>query len=87
MRDHVHMLVSIHPKHSVAHVVGFLKGKSAIHIAHRFALKPGNATGKSFWARGYNVSTVGYNEQAIRQYIRDQEKAQQNAEQQTLFKR
>lgn len=69
------------------HIVGFLKGKSAIYIAHRYARRPGNATGQSFWARGYDVSTVGYNEQAIRQYIRDQEKAQLNAEQQTLFKR
>ena len=87
MRDHVHMLVSIPPKHSVAHIVGFLKGKSAIWIAHRFARKPGNATGQSFWARGYHVSTVGYNEEIIRQYIRDQEKSQRNAEQQSLFKR
>ena len=87
MRDHVHMLLSIPPKHSVSHVVGFIKGKSAIHIAHKFARRPGNATGKSFWARGYNVSTVGYNEEVIRQYIRDQEKAQQVAEQWSLFKK
>lgn len=86
MRDHVHMLLSIPPKHSVSHIAGFLKGKSAIYIAHRFARKPGNATGQSFWARGYCASTVGYNEVIIRQYIRDQEKSQQNAEQQLLFK-
>ena len=87
MRDHVHMLLSIPPKHSVSYIVGFIKGKSAIHIAHRFARKAGNATGYSFWARGYHVSTVGYNEQIIRQYIRDQEKAQQIAEQWSLFKK
>lgn len=67
MRDHVHMLLSIPPRHSVSHIVGFLKGKSAIYMAHRFARKPGNATGQSFWARGYCASTVGYNEAIIRQ--------------------
>ncbi len=67
--------------------IGFLKGKSAIFVAHKFAHRPKNATGQSFWARGYCVSTVGYNEQAIRRYIQDQEKAQQIAEQQSLFKR
>ena len=58
-RDHVHMLVSIPPKYSVSQVVGYLKGKSAIHIARTFIGKPRNFTGESFWARGYFVSTVG----------------------------
>ena len=71
--DHVHMLLSIPPKYSVAQVVGFIKGKSAIHIARTFIGKRRNFTGENFWARGYFVSTVGRDEQAIRQYIRNQE--------------
>ena len=70
MRDHVHMLVSIPPKYSVSQVVGYLKGKSAIHIARTFMGKPRNFTGESFWARGYFVSTVGRDEQQIREYIK-----------------
>ena len=69
MRDHVHMLVSIPPKYSVSQVVGYLKGKSAIHIARTFMGKPRNFTGESFWARGYFVSTVGRDEKQIREYI------------------
>jgi putative transposase len=69
MRDHVHMLVSIPPKYPVLQVVGYVKGKSAIHIARRFMGKPRNFTGESFWARGYFVSTVGRDEKQIRDYI------------------
>ena len=71
--DHVHMLLSIPPKHSVAQVIGYIKGKSAIHIAREFAGRPRNFVGQHFWARGYFVSTVGRDEQAIRTYIQDQE--------------
>ena len=67
MRDHVHMLVSIPPKYSVSQVVGYMKGKSAIHIARTFMGKPRNFTGESFWARGYFVSTVGRDEKEIRE--------------------
>ena len=74
MRDHVHMLVSIPPKYSVSQVVGYLKGKSAIHIARTFMGKPRNFTGESFWARGYFVSTVGRDEQEIREYIKSKTK-------------
>ena len=73
MSDHVHMLISIPPKYSVAQVVGFLKGKSAIHIAREFRGRGRNFTGEHFWARGYFVSTVGADEDLIRQYIRDQQ--------------
>jgi putative transposase len=62
MLDHVHMLISIPPKYSVAQVVGYMKGKSAIYIARTFMGKPRNFTGESFWARGYFVSTVGRDE-------------------------
>ena len=70
--DHVHMLLSIPPKYSVAQVVGFIKGKSAIHIARNVRGRR-SARGQSFWARGYFVSTVGRDEAVIRRFIRDQE--------------
>ncbi len=72
--DHVHMLVSIPPKYSVAQVIGYLKGKSAIHIAREFADRPRNFVGQHFWARGYFVSTVGRDEPVIREYIQQQER-------------
>ena len=73
MVDHVHIMLSISPKYSVAQVFGYIKGKSAIHIARKFAGRPRNFVGQHFWARGYFVSTVGRDEQAIRAYIREQE--------------
>ena len=69
MRDHVHMMISIPPKHSVSHVVGFLKGKSSIWIAQNIANKQRNFVGHKFWSRGYFVTTVGVNEETIRKYI------------------
>lgn len=72
MPDHIHLCLSIPPKYSVAHIVGFLKGKSAVRI-HRELLNERRMTGLHFWAKGYCVSTVGYDEAAVRQYIRDQE--------------
>ena len=71
MPDHVHMCIAIPPKHAVASVIGFIKGKSAIAIA-RMQGKERNFAGEHFWARGYAVSTVGFNEEEIRRYIRDQ---------------
>ena len=71
--DHVHMCIAIPPKHAVASVVGFLKGKSAIVIARQFSGRQRNYTGEHFWARGYCVSTVGYEEEKVRDYIREQE--------------
>ena len=73
MPDHIHMCLSIPPKYSVAHTIGFLKGKSAVRI-HRELLHERRMTGLHFWATGYSVSTVGLDEERIRQYIRDQEK-------------
>lgn len=71
--DHVHMCLSIPPKYSVAHTVGFLKGKSAVRI-HRELLHERRMTGLHFWATGYCVSTVGLDEDRIRKYIREQDK-------------
>lgn len=73
MPDHVHMCLSIPPKYSVSHTIGFLKGKSAVRI-RRELLKKKRMTGLHFWARGYCVSTVGLDEAAVRRYIREQEK-------------
>ena len=73
VQDHVHMLIQIPPKYSVAEVVGYLKGKSAIAVARQFSGRKKNFNGEKFWARGYAVSTVGYEEAQIRQYIRKQE--------------
>ncbi len=73
MPDHVQMLVEVPPKYAVSSVIGFLKGKSAIAIAREFGGKERNFTGEHFWARGYALSTVGYDEEKIRRYIREQE--------------
>ena len=71
--DHVHICIEIPPKYAVASIVGFLKGKSAIAIAREFAGKERNFTGEHFWARGYAVSTVGFNLEQVKAYIRTQE--------------
>lgn len=73
LSDHVHMLISIPPKYAVAQVVGYLKGKSAIHVARSYVGKRRDFRGQHFWARGYFVSTVGRDERAVRQYIQQQE--------------
>ncbi|WP_448217479.1 IS200/IS605 family transposase [Endozoicomonas sp. 2B-B] len=73
MRDHVHICISIPPKHSVPNVVGYLKGKYAIAIARHFKGKQRNFSGEHFWARGYFVSTVGLDEDLVKAYIRNQE--------------
>jgi putative transposase len=71
--DHIHMCVSIPPKYAVSKVIGYIKGKSAISIARSFMGRKRNFTGENFWARGYYVSTVGLDEEAVRKYIREQE--------------
>jgi len=81
MPDHVHMLLSVPPKYSVSSVMGFIKGKSAIHIARVYAGRRRNYVGQHFWARGYWVSTVGKNEAAVRRYIQEQEKEDKRLEQ------
>jgi putative transposase len=73
MLDHIHMCISIPPKYAVASVIGFLKGKSAIAVAKQFSGKDRNYAGEHLWARGYAVSTVGFELETIRKYIREQE--------------
>ena len=84
--DHAHMLMSIPPKYAVAVIVEYLKGKSAIHIARTYRGKERNFTGENFWARGYFASTVGADEQKVREYIRDQEQEDIRLDQLKLFK-
>ena len=79
MPDHVHMCIAIPPKHPVASVIGFLKGKSAIAIA-RLSGKERNFSGEHFWARGYAVSTGGFELEQVRQYIREQDVADGNGQ-------
>jgi putative transposase len=86
MADHVHMLMSIPPKYSVSQVVGYIKGKSAIHIARTYMGKRQNFVGQNFWARGYFVSTVGRDEETVREYIRKQEEEDERLDQLQMFK-
>ena len=85
MPDHVHMLISIPPKYAVSQVIGFIKGKSAIHLARVYGEQKRNFVGQHFWARGYFVSTVGRDEVTIREYIRNQEKEDERLEQLKLW--
>ena len=86
MVDHVHMLISIPPKYAVSQVVGFIKGKSAIHIARVYGERRRNFVGQHFWARGYFVSTVGRDEAVIRDYIRHQEREDRRLDQMGLWR-
>jgi putative transposase len=85
MSDHVHMMISIPPKYAVSQVIGFIKGKSSIHIARTYSGRQKNYVGQHFWARGYFVSTVGRDEQVIREYIRHQEKEDRRIDQLNLI--
>ncbi|MFY9624638.1 MAG: IS200/IS605 family transposase [Rhodoplanes sp.] len=84
--DHVHMMISIPPKYAVSQVVGFIKGKSAIYLARVYGERKRNFVGQHFWARGYYVSTVGRDEQAIREYIKNQEEEDRRLEQLNLWR-
>ncbi len=86
MLDHVHMMLSIPPKYAVSQVVGFIKGKSAIHLARVYGERKRNFVGQHFWARGYFVSTVGRDEATIREYIQNQEKEDERMEQLGLWR-
>lgn len=83
--DHVHMMISIPPKYAVSQVIGFLKGKSAIHLARVYGERKQNFAGQSFCARGYFVSTVGRDETAIREYVRNQEEEDRRIDQMDLW--
>lgn len=84
--DHVHVLLSVPPKYAVAQVIGFIKGKSAIYVA-RMGGRKRNFVGENFWARGYMVSTIGFDEATTREYIRAQEEADKRFDQMRLFEK
>jgi putative transposase len=84
--DHVHMMISIPPKYAVSQVIGYIKGKSAIHLARVYGERKRNFVGQHFWARGYFVSTVSRNEEVVRQYIRNQEKEDAKLDQLNLWR-
>jgi putative transposase len=86
MPDHVHMMIAIPPKYAVSQVIGYIKGKSAIHLARVYGENRCNFVGQRFWARGYFVSTVGRDEGVIRQYIREQEAEDARLEQLNLWR-
>lgn len=81
MMDHIHMLIAIPPKYSVAQVVGYIKGKSAVYVARKYGDRQKYFIGQHFWAKGYFVSTVGCNEEVIRKYIQDQEEEDRKLDQ------
>jgi putative transposase len=83
--DHIHMLISIPPKYAISQVIGYLKGKSAIQIARTYMGRKKNFTGQHFWARGYFVSTVGADEETIREYIAQQENEDRRLDQLSIF--
>ena len=84
MSDHVHMIIAILPKFAVSQVIGYLKGKSAIHLARVYGERKRNFVGQHFWARGYFVSTMGRDEAVIREYIRSQEQEDKRLDQISL---
>jgi putative transposase len=86
MPDHVHMLLSVPPKYSVSQVVGYIKGKSAIHLARTYGARKKSFVGQHFWARGYFVSTVGRDEATIGEYIRNQEQQDSRLEPLNLWR-
>jgi putative transposase len=83
--DHVHMMISIPPKYAVSQVIGYIKGKSAIHLARVYGERKRNFVGQHFWARGFWVSTVGREESVIREYIRKQEEEDKRLDQLKLW--
>ena len=85
LSDHVHMMIQIPPKYAVWQVIGYVKGKSAIHLARVYGGRKQNFVGQHFWARGYYVSTVGRDEEAVRKYIREQDEEDKRMDQMGLW--
>ena len=83
--DHVHMMIAILPKYAVSQVIGYIKGKSAIQLARVYGERKRNFVGQHFWARGFFVSTVGQDEEAVREYIRNQEQEDKRLDQLGLW--
>jgi len=84
--DHVHMMIAIAPKYAVSQVIGYIKGKSAIHLARVYGERKRNFVGQHFWARGFWVSTVSRDEAVIGEYIRKQEEEDKRIDQMNLWR-
>jgi len=84
--DHVHMLIAIPPKYAVSQVIGFIKGKSAIHLARVYGERKRSFVDQHFWARGFFVSTIGRDEQTVRDYIKNQEEEDKRLDQLNLWR-
>ena len=84
-RDHIHICISIPPKYAVSKVVGYIKGKSAIGIAKKFGGRKRNFRGGNFWTRGYYVSTIGLDEEIVKEYVKSQERKEIKEEQQSML--
>ena len=84
--DHVHMMIAIPPKYALSQVIGYIKGKSAIHLARVYGERKRNFVGQHFWARGFYVSTVGRDEAVMREYIRKQEQEEKRLDQMNLWR-
>ena len=82
--DHIHMLISVPPKYSISQIMGFLKGKSSLMIFDRHANLKYKYGNRNFWARGYYVDTVGRNKKQIQEYIKNQLREDQIADQMSL---
>ena len=85
LADHVHLMIAIPPKYAVSQVIGYVKGKSAIHLARVYGGRKQNFVGQHFWAGVYYVSTVGRDEEAVRKYIREQDEEDKRLDQMGLW--
>lgn len=85
LADHVHMMIAIPPMYAVSQVIGYIKGKSAIHLARVYGERTRNFVGQHFWARGFFVSTVGRDEEEVREYIRNQKEEDKRLDQPGLW--
>jgi putative transposase len=84
--DHVHMLIAIPPKYAVSQVIGFIKGKSAIHLARVYGERKRSFVDQHFWARGFFISTIGRDEHAVRDYIKNHEEEDKRLDQLNLWR-
>ena len=83
--DHVHAIMSVPPKYAISDLMGFLKGKMALNLFHRYQKLGKQYWGRHLWSRGYCVSTIGLDEDQIRKYVRWQEQKDKVAEQMSLW--
>lgn len=84
--DHVHTILSVSPKYAISDIMGYLKGKMALNLFHRYGRMGKRYWGRHLWSRGYCVSTIGLNEEQIRKYVKCQQRKDREAEQLSLWR-